>query len=194
VPSFAPAQAQSSKRDRAVADSLLALDRRWGQAYVTGDSAFVAGFLAEDWIGWFDDGQETKGSALAQLRTGAPRLLEDIVDQATVRVFGTMAIVQARERNRVADSTGARHWETRHITDVFIVRKGRWMVVASHDSRIPNPLLGGLTWRAPAKHDIERAGCAAASYLMCLQQTPSRYTADAALVTHVHNLTTLGWP
>lgn len=120
-----------------LADSLLALDRRWGQAYVTGDSAFVAGLLADDWIGWFDDHQENKASALAQVGTHAPRLLEDIVDQATIQVFGTTAVIQARERNRVRDAKGS-HWETRHITDIFMERNERWVVVASHDSRIPN--------------------------------------------------------
>jgi hypothetical protein len=138
ISGIAPLWAQSSGRGSTPADSLLRLDQRWGQSYVTGDSAFVAGFMADDWIGWFDDSQQDKSSTLAELRTGAPRLLEDIVDQATVRVFGTMAIIQARERNRVPDSTATGHWETRHITDVFVKRNGRWQVVASHDSRIPN--------------------------------------------------------
>ena len=139
LPSFIPVAAQSSKRSTTLGDSLLALDRRWGQAYVIGDSAFVAELLAEDWIGWIDDRQQTKAAALAELRTDAPRLLEDIVDQASVRVFGSTAIVQARERSRVPDSKRTGHWETRRITDVFINRQGRWMIVASHDSRIPNP-------------------------------------------------------
>ncbi|HMA02554.1 MAG: YybH family protein [Gemmatimonas sp.] len=118
-------------------DSLLALDRRWGQAYVHGDSAFVAGFVAEDWQGWFDDHAENKASALAEV-IGTPHILEDRVDQATVRIFGQMAVIQGRERNRVRDATGE-HWETRHITDVLVRRREGWVVVASHDSRIPNP-------------------------------------------------------
>ena len=134
------AQPPSSNRgsDAALADSLLKLDQRWGQAYVHSDSAFVAAFLASDWLGWFDDHATTRISALAAVGAEASRLLEDIVDQSTVRVFGAMAVLQARERNRVPDAASG-HWETRHITDVFVHRDGRWMVVASHDSRIPNP-------------------------------------------------------
>ena len=120
-----------------VADTILKLDQAWGQAFVTGDSAFVKTLLAPDWIGWFDDAESTREESLAQFRAG-DRLLEDIVDHARVRVFGTIAVVQARERNRVKDPKGD-HWETRHITDVFERRNGRWVVVASHDSRIPNP-------------------------------------------------------
>jgi hypothetical protein len=135
----AAGQAPSLEPARTLGDSLLALDRQWGQSYVTGDSVFVAGLLADDWIGWFDDVQQDKASSLGDLRTDAPRLLEDIVDQATVRVFGTTAVIQARERNRVADGTPAGHWETRHITYVFVLRHRHWLIVASHDSRIPNP-------------------------------------------------------
>jgi len=141
LPTLRPLAAQSSVQPRAQAalrDSLLALDRRWGQAYVHGDSVFVAGLVAEDWQGWFDDHADNKASVLAAVRSGAPRLLEDIVDQATVRIFGEMAVIQARERNRVPDATGG-HWETRHITDVFIRRPEGWVIIASHDSRIPNP-------------------------------------------------------
>lgn len=133
------AQAHTTSITRlALSDSLLALDRRWGQAYVHADSAFVAGFVAADWRGWFDDRSADRASVLAQMRAGAPRLLEDIVDQATVRIFGSAAVIQARERNRVPDAKGG-HWETRHITDVLIHRPEGWVVVASHDSRIPNP-------------------------------------------------------
>ena len=139
--SVAPVRAQTppaAPAPGAVADSLLELVRRWGQAYVLGDRAFAEAFIAEDWVGWLDDHADDKASALAGVRTGPARVSENIVDQATVRIFGTTAVIQARERNRVRDSAGG-HWVTRHITDVLVQREGRWVVVASHDSRIPNP-------------------------------------------------------
>jgi hypothetical protein len=141
VPTLRPLFAQSAAPSEApagLADSLLALDRRWGQAYVRTDSAFVSGFVADDWHGWFDDHAENKASVLAAVGSSTPHILEDIVDQPTVRIFGQMAVIQARERNRVPDAHGD-HWVTRHITDVFIHRRNGWVVVASHDSRIPNP-------------------------------------------------------
>lgn len=140
-PTLRPLSAQSAAPSAAPAglqDSLLALDRRWGQAYVHPDSAFVSGFVADDWHGWFDDHADNKASVLAAVGSSTPHSLEDIVDQATVRIFGQMAVIEARERNRVADAHGD-HWVTRHITDVFIHRPDGWVVVASHDSRIPNP-------------------------------------------------------
>jgi Domain of unknown function (DUF4440) len=132
-------QAQSAaSAPVALADSLLELVRLWGQAYVVGDRDFAEAFIADDWVGWLDDHADDKASALAGVRTGPARVSENIVDQATVRIFGTTAVIQARERNHVRDSAGG-HWVTRHITDVLVQREGRWVVVASHDSRIPNP-------------------------------------------------------
>ncbi len=122
---------------RTLADSLLAFERAWGQSYVTGDTLTVKRLLAPDWIGWLDDTESTLESELAGLRRG-DRILGDVVDRAKIRIFGTTAVVQARERNRVSGPAGGSHWIARHITDVFLLRNGRWVVVASHDSRIPD--------------------------------------------------------
>lgn len=133
-----PQRLPSQSRDAAaLADTILQLDRAWGQAYVHGDSLFVQRMLAPDWVGWFDDHEASRESELSDFRTGSNRLLEDVVDRANVRFFGNTAVVQARERNRVPDASGS-HWESRHITDVFVRRGTRWVVVASHDSRIPD--------------------------------------------------------
>src|SRR2546423_4917860 len=81
VPAPRPLSAQAAARPGARAglrDSLLALDRRWGRAYVHADSAFVAAFVADDWVGWFDDHADSKASVLAAV-SGAPHTLEDIV-------------------------------------------------------------------------------------------------------------------
>ncbi len=126
----------AEERPGSIEAELLAMDRAWGQAYVTGDAAVVERVLAPDWIGWLDTAPSTRADELATVRAGA-KLLEDIVDEATVRVFGDSAVIQARERGRVADKTGS-HWVAHHITDVFVRRDGRWMIVASHDSLIPN--------------------------------------------------------
>jgi hypothetical protein len=131
----------SEPRPGTIEASLLAMDREWGHAYLTGDASVLERVLAPDWIGWFETQPSTRESEIASLRSGH-LLLEDIVDEATVRVFGETAVIQARERGRVADASGS-HWVTHHITDVFVRRDGRWTIVASHDSLIPNPASPG---------------------------------------------------
>jgi hypothetical protein len=118
--------------------TVLALDRAWGQAYVTGDIEFVDRILAPDWRSWTDHEGSDKAAELAEFRAGRSKSLENIIDNARVRVYGDAAVVEARERVRFRDAEGE-HWLTWHITDVFIRRGAGWQVVASHQSTIPNP-------------------------------------------------------
>jgi ketosteroid isomerase-like protein len=121
-----------------VGNTVLALDRSWGQAYVTGDIEFVDRILSPDWHSWTDHEGSDKAAELAEFRSGHSKSLENIIDNARVRVYGDAAVVEARERVRFRDAAGE-HWLTWHITDVFIRRSAGWQVVASHQSTIPNP-------------------------------------------------------
>lgn len=118
--------------------TILELDRAWGQAYVTGDVNFVDRILAPDWRSWTDLEGSNKESELADFRAGRSKSLENIIDDARVRVYGSAAVVEARERVRYRDEAGE-HWLTWHITDVFILHGTQWQVVTSHQSTIPNP-------------------------------------------------------
>jgi hypothetical protein len=120
-----------------VENEVLALDRAWGQAYVTGNIEFVDQLLSSDWRSWTDHDGSDKAVELAEFRAGHSRSLENIIDNARVRVYDNAAVVEARERVRFKDSSGE-HWLTWHITDVFIRSGGSWHVVASHQSTLPN--------------------------------------------------------
>jgi ketosteroid isomerase-like protein len=118
--------------------TVLALERAWGQAYVTGDIAFVDKMLAPDWRGWTDTEESDKPHELAEFRAGHSKSLENIIDKARVRVYGDVAVVEARERVRYRDGSGE-HWLTWHITDVLVHTGTQWQVVTSHQSTLPNP-------------------------------------------------------
>ena len=124
--------------DEGAEATVLALDRAWGQAYVKGDINFVDQILAPDWRGWTDHEGSDKSSELAEFRTGHSKSLENIIDNARVRVYGNAAVVEARERIRYRDE-GGEHWLTWHITDVFVRNGKQWQVVTSHQSTLPNP-------------------------------------------------------
>jgi len=119
-------------------ETILQLDRAWGQAYVTGDIEVVDRLLAPDWRGWLDDKGSDKAAELADFKAGRSKSLENIIDDARVRVYGEAAVVEARERVRYRDGSGE-HWLTWHITDVFVRKGVRWQVVASHGSTITTP-------------------------------------------------------
>jgi len=124
--------------DQGAEATVLELDRAWGQAYVNGDIDFVERVLSPDWRGWTDHAGSDKGSELAEFRAGRSKSLENIIDNARVRVYGDAAVVEARERVRYRDETGE-HWLTWHITDVFVRNGTQWQVVTSHQSTLPNP-------------------------------------------------------
>ncbi len=128
----------STPAPQSVEAEVLELDRAWGQAYVKGDIDVIDRTLAPDWRGWLDAEGSDKATELAEFKAGKNRSLENIIDNARVRLYGNTAVVEARERIRSRDETGE-HWLTWHITDVFVKQGGQWQVVASHGSTIPNP-------------------------------------------------------
>lgn len=137
--SGAPASiATAGHRDQGVEATALELDRAWGQAYVKGDIEFVERILAPDWRGWTDHEGSDRASELAEFRSGRSKSLENIIDNARVRAYGDVVVVEARERVRYRDETGE-HWLTWHITDVFARNGTQWQVVTSHQSTLPNP-------------------------------------------------------
>jgi ketosteroid isomerase-like protein len=136
--SGAPAStAAVGRTDQATEAAILELDRAWGQAYVKDDIDFVDRILAADWRGWTDHEGSDKASELAEFRAGRSRALENIIDNARVRIYGNTAVVEARERMRYRDEAGE-HWLTWHITDVFVRSGEQWQVVTSHQSTVPN--------------------------------------------------------
>ena len=80
------------------------------------------------------DGQViTKQKALDMCRTGPP--VTSSVDHLAVRLYGDTAIVTGRTK---ATANGATpQTVTLRFTDVFVRRNGRWVVVASHATRLP---------------------------------------------------------
>ena len=131
-------ETDQSSKSHSVEAEVLELDRAWGQAYVKGDIDVIDRTLAPDWRGWLDIEGSDKSTELAEFKAGKNRSLENIIDNARVRVYGNTAVVEARERVRFRDEKGE-HWLTWHITDVFVEQGGQWQVVASHGSTIPNP-------------------------------------------------------
>ena len=129
---------QPTSAPHSVEAKVLELDRAWGQAYVKGDIDVIDRTLAPDWRGWLDTEGSDKATELAEFKAGKNRSLENIIDNAHVRVYGNTAVVEARERVRFRDEKGE-HWLTWHITDVFVEQGGQWQVVTSHGSTIPNP-------------------------------------------------------
>jgi Domain of unknown function (DUF4440) len=113
---------------------LMQMERDWGNAQIKKDYAAVDKILAADWQGIDYDGQIVdKATYMAHMRSEQSTLQSEELSQMKVRVFGNTAVVTGRDTekstDRGKDSSGTYVW-----TDVFVLRNGRWQVVASQST------------------------------------------------------------
>jgi ketosteroid isomerase-like protein len=122
-------------RDLAVTRQLEAIEEQLASTWKNHDCAGWSALLADDWSVTHIDGQViTKPQALAMCRTGPA--LASTVDQLAVRSYGDTAIVTGRTKATVSGTEP--HTVTLRFTDVFVHRAGRWIVIASHATRVPD--------------------------------------------------------
>lgn len=119
-----------------VEQTLMQMERDWAQAEIRKDFAAVERFLADDWSGIdYDGSTHNKAAVLDHLKTGASSLESQTLSGMQVRLFGSTAIVTGtdieKSRDRGKDTTGKYAW-----TDVFVLRNGRWQVVASQSTKM----------------------------------------------------------
>ncbi len=128
----APALAAATKGDlERDTQAIIAGERAWGQAFVTGDAPAVERLLADDFIGIDTKGNRyDKASALRDVREG-PQLTSDNVTNIVVRVYGNTAVAQADE-HEIGPAPENKRYE-RVFTDTWIKINGQWRIVAAED-------------------------------------------------------------
>jgi ketosteroid isomerase-like protein len=119
----------------AVVHQLEQLEQQIKSAWEGHDCAGWGALLADDWTVTHVDAQIiTKAQALEMCRTRPA--ITSTMDQLAVRAYGDMAVVTGRT---VATTAGADPVTVRlRFTDVCVFRGDRWIVVASHATRIPD--------------------------------------------------------
>jgi hypothetical protein len=120
-------------QDAAVVHQLEAIEEQLASRWKNRDCAGWGALLADDWSVTHIDAQViNKSDALEMCRTGPP--VTSTVDQLAVRLYSDTAIVTGRT---TATAAGAAPETVRlRFTDVFVQRGGRWLVVASHATRV----------------------------------------------------------
>ena len=127
------AQAAASSED--VITELTQFEHRLAAAYKKGECAAWGAMLAPDWSVIHITGEVvTKDRALETCPTSSATIETMAIDQITVRQFGDAAVVTGR--TRIATKAPNVVQITLRFTDVFSRRSGRWLVVASHATRL----------------------------------------------------------
>jgi hypothetical protein len=116
---------------------LTQIDREWSQAGVRGDASVLERVLADDYSGTGASGNAiTKAEAIAELKSGATKLESQETDNYNVRVFGDTAVM-THDGVRKGQRGGQAFTERYRSLHVFVKRGGRWQVVASQGTPLP---------------------------------------------------------
>lgn len=126
---------------------LTETEQHLAKAWSQHDRAFIESVLAPEWSVTQADGSVLTRSTVLGPFFDAVVFESSVIDDVTVKVFGETAVVRGRTVAR-AKLNGAPVSARIRFTDVFIKRKGRWQVVASHAS----PLASGTQSAAAAFH------------------------------------------
>ena len=124
---------QPVKSDQAV---LIELEKRWNAAIYEKDVKFIASILADEFTATYEDGSRgDKAKELALVAAFNQQVESAIQDEFTVKVFGDTAVVWFTLR-LVGIKQGKRAELALRYTDVWVVRKGSWLCVSTHSTRL----------------------------------------------------------
>ncbi len=118
---------------------LRSVDASWNELRLKGDVAALDRLLADDWLLTHSDGRvQTKADYLAELASRA-RTNQAIVNEGVqVRLYGDAAVVTGTSVQ--SGTSDGRPWSGRfRFTRVWVRRDARWVMVASHSSRLSEP-------------------------------------------------------
>jgi hypothetical protein len=113
-------------------------ERQWAESVTTGDTTDIERFLADDFIGVDTEGRHyTKQQAILEIRDAPKDFVSNHLNQVKVRFYGNSAVAQGDESwlRRTGDHRRGRFvW-----TDTWILRNGRWQIVAAEDLIVLEP-------------------------------------------------------
>ncbi len=116
------------------------LERAWLDAYEQRDTKAMTAIVADDFVITFPDGsRQTKPQILDSIkapRNPASPSLKFYTEDVQARVYGDTVILMGRVVTEYLRD-GKTVKEQSRYTDTYIRRQGRWQVVASHLSNVP---------------------------------------------------------
>jgi ketosteroid isomerase-like protein len=111
------------------------IQQQLARAWVERDRAFIERILAPEW-----SVTQANGSILSRanmlrsaFETEALQVKSMVIDDVTLSIFGTTAVIRGRTAATGTDKDLAFDVRMR-FTDVFLKRNGEWQAVASHAS------------------------------------------------------------
>jgi len=118
---------------------LISLDKEWGEAGLRGDTAVLERILADDFMGATPTAVATKAQSIAESKTNAPNITNATytADEYTVRFLDKNTAVMTHRAVEKGLDKGKEYTDQHRSIHVWVKRNGRWQVVASQATPIP---------------------------------------------------------
>jgi hypothetical protein len=118
---------------------LVGLDKEWGEAGLRGDTEALGRILADDFMGASPTGIATKAQSIAEAKTGAANITNATytADEYTVRFLDPNTAVMTHRAVEKGLNKGKEYTDQHRSMHVWVKRNGRWQVVASQATPIP---------------------------------------------------------
>jgi len=127
------AQVHAYDQDK-VREQILKSSQVWASVGVTGDPAPLETLFADDFIGTDSEGKlYTKKDFINFIKSAPAPFVSNKVNEVKVRFFGNIAIAQGNETFKLKDGAAGRFF----WTDIYLLRDGRWQIVAAQDMMAP---------------------------------------------------------
>lgn len=119
--------------------ALISLDKEWGEAGLRGDTAVLERILADDFMGATPTEVATKAQSIATSKTNAPNITNATytADEYTVRFLDKNTAVMTHRAVEKGLDKGKEYTDQHRSIHVWVKRNGRWQVVASQATPIP---------------------------------------------------------
>jgi hypothetical protein len=132
-------QPVGEKVSSTVEQELISLDKQWGEAGLKGDTALLEGILADDFMGASGTGVLNKAQSIAEAKSNAPNITNAtyVADEYTVRFIDPNTAVMTHSAVEKGLDKGKEYTDQHRSMHVWVKRNGRWQVVASQTTPIP---------------------------------------------------------
>jgi hypothetical protein len=115
---------------------LIELERAWDAAFHRQDATFIESILADEFMATYGDGSRgDKAKELSLVAENNQQVDSRRLDDFVVKTFGNTAVVWFTQI--LVGPVNGKPTEIRYrYTDVWVMRNGRWLAVASQSTRV----------------------------------------------------------